>query len=210
MGWDGSVPGIDNAFESWSVMGLNGAASRPVSGTCARGHRSLAVGAPAVSPSPMPRLSPLARRWQPPYYLSVSKKATIFVASSSVSPTFGINVPGFSAAGFMIHFLRSSGPELLTAPPAILVRLATPARFGPTWPVAPGTPGIVWQPTHGLVAMSCAPSAAGLPGSSAGPAPAAAAAPSRSGVPPALPGAIDAFTVTNPMALPAGRSRPST
>src|SRR5260370_38299286 len=86
-------------------------------------------------------------------YFNVSKKAAILVASSSVRPTFGISVPGFRAAGLRIHFLRSSGPELLTAPPAILGRLATPARFGPTVPVAPGMPGIVWQPTQGLVAM---------------------------------------------------------
>src|SRR5438128_1574093 len=97
-------------------------------------------------------------------YCNVSRKATILVASSSVSPTLGIAVPGLTAGGFKIHFFKSSGPVLLTAPPAILGRLATPARFGPTAPVAPGMPGMVWQPTHGLVAMICAPSAAGLPG----------------------------------------------
>src|SRR5437868_2774166 len=65
-------------------------------------------------------------------YLSVSRKAAILVASSSVKPTLGIAVPGFKAGGFKIQALRSSGPVFGTAPPAILGRLATPARFGPT------------------------------------------------------------------------------
>src|SRR5579864_2052506 len=111
-------------------------------------------------------------------YLSNSRYATILVASSSVRPRFGISVPGFLAGGFMIQALRSSGPLLSTAPPAILLRLATPARLGPTVPLAPGMPGIVWQPTHGLPAMIIWPSAAGLPGSTTGAPPELVAAPS--------------------------------
>ena len=57
-------------------------------------------------------------------YLRVSKKATILVASSSVRPTLGMAVPGLTAGGFMIQRLRSSGPLLGTAPPAMRVREA--------------------------------------------------------------------------------------
>src|SRR5438309_6964999 len=68
------------------------------------------------------------------------------VACWSLSPRLGMRVPGLTAGGFSTHRFRSSGPVFGTAPPAIAVREATPARFGPTLPLAPGTPGMVWQP----------------------------------------------------------------
>ena len=45
----------------------------------------------------------------------------MFVASASFRPRFGIAVPGLSAWGFMIQALRSAGPLLGTAPPAMRV-----------------------------------------------------------------------------------------
>src|SRR5260370_41393377 len=102
---------------------------------------------------PTPPGAGLVRGVPFPAYLRVSKKATIFVASSSVRPTFGIAVPGFTAGGLRIHFLRSSGPGLGTAPPAIFVRLAAPVGVAPTRAVAPGMAGVVGQPAHGVVAM---------------------------------------------------------
>src|SRR5262249_7546137 len=44
-----------------------------------------------------------------------------------------------------------------TWPPAIVVRLATPVRLGPTLPLAPATPGIVWQPPQPFCATICLP-----------------------------------------------------
>src|SRR5713226_2378153 len=70
-----------------------------------------------------------------------------------------IAVPGLRAPGFMIHFLRSSGPLLGTAPAAMRLRDATPARFGPIAPFAPGMPGIVWQAPQPFCGISAAPSA---------------------------------------------------
>src|SRR2546428_12529784 len=66
-------------------------------------------------------------------------------------------VPGLSADGLMIHFFRSSGPLLGTAPPAIRVREATPARFGPMAPLAPGMPGIAWHAPQPFWASSVLP-----------------------------------------------------
>src|SRR5437870_11774493 len=68
-------------------------------------------------------------------------------------------VPGLRAGGFMIHLLRSSGPLLGTAPAAIRLREATPARFGPMLPVAPGMPAIVWHAPQPFCWISAAPSA---------------------------------------------------
>src|SRR5437879_4169638 len=72
-------------------------------------------------------------------------------------------VPGLRAGGFMIHFLRSSGPLLGTAPPAMRVREATPARFGPMVPVAPGMPGMIWQAPQPFCWIRAAPAAGSAP-----------------------------------------------
>src|SRR6266568_1585006 len=72
-------------------------------------------------------------------------------------------VPGLRAGGFMIHFWRSSGPLLGTAPPAMRLREATPARLGPMVPAAPGMPGIVWQAPQPFCWMSAAPAAGSAP-----------------------------------------------
>src|SRR5947209_12727204 len=80
-------------------------------------------------------------------------------------------VPGLTAGGFMIQRLRSSGPLFGTTPPAIVLREATPARLGPTLPLAPGMPGITWQAPQPFVAINWAPSAglaAGAGGAAAG------------------------------------------
>src|SRR5579872_5785500 len=82
----------------------------------------------------------------------------MLVASWSVSPRFGMTVPGFKPGGFMIQAFSSLGPLLGTTPPAMVVRDATPARFGPIVPFAPGMPGMVWQAGHPFCWMSCAPS----------------------------------------------------
>src|SRR6267378_5542946 len=63
----------------------------------------------------------------------------------------------------MIHFLRSSGPLLATAPAAMRLRDATPARFGPMLPVAPGMPGIVWQAPQPFCWIRAAPAAGSAP-----------------------------------------------
>src|SRR5205085_2830160 len=71
-----------------------------------------------------------------------------------------------TAGGFMIYRFKSSGVLLGTAPPAIVVRDATPARLGPIVPLAPGTPGtpgMMWQVPHGFWAISAAPSAGEAP-----------------------------------------------
>src|SRR6266571_4307870 len=107
MDGDGSVPGTDNVFQSGCVMGVD-AQGRQRASPCY---------SPSLAATPQCCEVSLKR------YLRVSKYATILVASSSVSPTLGISVPGFRAGGFKIHFCRSSGPVLLTAPPAILMRL---------------------------------------------------------------------------------------
>src|SRR3954451_14465940 len=119
-------------------------------------------------------------------------------------------VPGLSAGGSRIQDLRSSGPALLTAPPAILARDATPARFGPTAPLAPGTPGMVWHPPHGWDAMNCCHSAAGLPGATSGPAAAAAGWPSWVGVPPDLPLVKAGLAEKSQAELPITSTRAST
>src|SRR5258708_1887746 len=77
-------------------------------------------------------------------------------------------VPGLRAGGFIIQRLRSSGPVLGTAPPAMRVREATPARFGPMVPVAPGMRGIVWQAPQPFCWSSAAPAAGSAPAGAAG------------------------------------------
>src|SRR5438094_2173185 len=65
--------------------------------------------------------------------------------------------------------LRSSGLALGTDPRAIVVRFATPARFGPIVPLAPATFGMVWHPPQPFCAISACPSATAV-GSGGGPA----------------------------------------
>src|SRR5207302_7485308 len=81
------------------------------------------------------------------------------VASLSVRPRLGMTVPGFAAGGSRIQRLRSSGPLFGSAPPAIVARLATPVRSGPTAPLAPGMPGMMWQPPQPFWIVSVWPSA---------------------------------------------------
>src|SRR6266536_6054222 len=103
MDWDGSVPVTDNVFGSWCVMGPR----------CVSESARLAPHKPRLAP---PIFSRALRVHD---YLSVSRWATILVASSSVIGTLGIAVPGLLAGGSRIHFFKSSGPVLLTAPLAI-------------------------------------------------------------------------------------------
>src|SRR5215510_3406143 len=76
-------------------------------------------------------------------------------ASSSVSPNFGMAVPGLTDGGSRIQRCKSAGPLCGTAPPAIVVRDPTPLRLGPMLPVAPGTPGMVWQLPQPFCTISC-------------------------------------------------------
>src|SRR5438874_10199216 len=87
----------------------------------------------------------------------------MLVASSSVKPRLGMIVPGLTAGGFKIQRFRSSGPLFGTAPPAMGLRDATPARFGPMVPLAPGIPGMVWQPGQPFCGISMAPMAGSPP-----------------------------------------------
>ena len=88
---------------------------------------------------------------------SVSRNETIAAASSGASPSLGIAVPGLREGGSRIHFCRSSGPVLGTAPPAIGFFWPTPARFGPIVPEAPGMFGMVWQPPQPRCRMTFTP-----------------------------------------------------
>src|SRR5581483_11965089 len=61
----------------------------------------------------------------------------------------GMSVPGFTAGGFLIHFVRFSSFTGPPAPPAMPVfLLAMCVRSGPTLPCAV-VPWTVWQPVHG-------------------------------------------------------------
>src|SRR5215472_16385315 len=90
------------------------------------------------------------------------------LASSSVSPNFGMAVPGLTDGGSRIQRCKSAGPLCGTAPPAIVVRDPTPLRLGPMLPVAPGTPGMVWQAPQPFCTISCCACAGGIVGPPAG------------------------------------------
>src|SRR5712691_11377736 len=77
--WDGSVPGTDNVLESLGVMACDGLKSPPE---------------PSLTDAAYPATRRAGKGVPFSAYLRVSKKATIFVSSSSVRPTLGMAVPG--------------------------------------------------------------------------------------------------------------------
>src|SRR5437763_5830417 len=114
--WDGSVPGSDNVLESCLVMARGDSEVRCEPSSRVRPNPRRDQSDRDVHRLHLGMLGNGGRRRLFPAYLSVTRNATMLVASSSVRPTLGSAVPRSSAGGFRSHDLRSAGAGLAIPP----------------------------------------------------------------------------------------------